>query len=605
MLHLLDFLVESKLELLLKYGVIKFTIFEGIIHILIMLFIQIAVVSRYKKFCTRKNLEANTDLESQSVSYEYKVSTQLIAQFKEIIWKGFYGFVSFAFFINGFTKLAAESDIPYITFWIALGLWGIYYIILCDALKRELREENLCKYSLITHDINFENSQSNATFYDIPFAEIITELTPSLLPEKKIEFNINFPDMSMVKLDITNSKQYFEDVLAIRNSLLPITKKMYSMIKIEDTIPEIENNIKWLLDDDSWKEISYNESEKRLNKILDVLNMMFELSLQWAFFYKEGYSLVKKYIKETSEESYSFSVNQRAWKNSAKRFVHPKLQYYNFEESNLPYSLFECLLTNEQFNFVELSNFFTKCQQRYEEIISKFLKTRYTILAGNKGEALLGKVFDIYRDDEVKFFANVRFEDNFSVENDGLVVTSNGVYSIESKHYGGKIFAEKDGRIMREKYGAYENLQVNAQSNNHIIITERIINEKLKELGIKDKINLIPIIVMTNEAVDIRNESNLTIIRPEMLPNIFRENKDKNFTKKTRDAIIKIIEENKLDLLSYDEIDLSSSLDKLSEFILKQQKNVDIVENEFQQVLEDKDFNGRIQSYFDNYNKQS
>lgn len=117
-------------------------------------------------------------------------------------------------------------------------------------------------------------------------------------------------------------------------------------------------------------------------------------------------------------------------------------------------------------------------------------------------------------------------------------------------------------------------------------------------MGIKDKINIIPIIVITNENANIYNDSNVVVVQPHMLPNIFRENKDKNYTKKMRAALIKIIDENKQDLLSYDKIDLSASLNQLIDFILSQNDTINEAKESLQALLSDNNFNKSVKNYY-------
>lgn len=605
-------IVKGKAEALVEYGAIKITLFESILNIIISVIILIAV-SFYSKKKIKNELNKfclNGDI---GTDYADNLGKKLIddinSKFLNCITSALYAYVIFDFIINYLYKCTLDD----VDFYISIGIWVIRYLIIFVCIIRNSPRKKVQDYlspyfkNNQSDDENYEDIDNEDVieyraanmFLDVPLDEIVEEVGPTLLPEKKILFNTDFPDLSKIKLDINESKNYFEDIISLKNKLLPVFKKLQSITKDEKGLTEINNIIKWLSDSTNFDSKSYEDSEKSFNDMISNLDKCFEIAFQWAIFYKAGDNFVCKYVDEFPEEEYD------TWRSNRSRlkFTGPQVQCYSYNKLYYPYELMNYLLRDENFNFERLNSFFVNCQKRYNEIISTFLKTRYSIIAGTRGEEILSKEFEIYEDDEVKFFANVRFEDSISVENDGLIVTSNGIYSIESKHYGGKITITKDGKWVREKHGEREILSVNTQSNNHIIISERIINKKLKEMGIKEKIHIIPLIVMTNDNVDIYNESNVIVIRPSMIHNIIRENKEKNYTKKMRNVIIKIIDDNKLELLAYDEIDLGASLDNFIEFILNQQNNVDIVQNELYQVLENEELNNMVQKSLEEIEK--
>lgn len=605
-------IVKGKAEALVEYGAIKITLFESILNIIISVIILIAV-SFYSKKKIKNELNKfclNGDI---GTDYADNLGKKLIddinSKFFDCITSALYAYVIFDFIINYLYKCTLDD----VDFYISIGIWVIRYLIIFVCIIRNSPRKKVQDYlspyfkNKQSDDENYEDIDNEDVvdyraanmFLDVPLDEIVEEVGPTLLPEKKILFNTDFPDLSKIKLDINESKNYFEDIISLKNKLLPVFKKLQSITKDEKDLTEINNIIKWLSDSTNFASKSYEDSEKSFNDMISNLDKCFEIAFQWAIFYKEGDNFVCKYVDEFPEEEYD------TWRSNRSRlkFTGPQVQCYSYNKLYYPYELMNYFLRDENFNFERLNSFFVNCQKRYNEIISTFLKTRYSIIAGTRGEEILSKEFEIYEDDEVKFFANVRFEDSISVENDGLIVTSNGIYSIESKHYGGKITITKDGKWVREKHGEREILSVNTQSNNHIIISERIINKKLKEMGIKEKIHIIPLIVMTNDNVDIYNESNVIVIRPSMIHNIIRENKEKNYTKKMRNVIIKIIDDNKLELLAYDEIDLGASLDNFIEFILNQQNNVDIVQNELYQALENEELNNMVQKSLEEIEK--
>lgn len=161
----------------------------------------------------------------------------------------------------------------------------------------------------------------------------------------------------------------------------------------------------------------------------------------------------------------------------------------------------------------------------FKDMQSKYQTDKIGISIGKKGEDLVDKTLAMY-DHKLINLSNMRFEvDNSSIETDNLVISSNGVFSIEVKNLGisGKysIKIDKDGKWSKVYPNKVESMgNVTAQTYRHVALTEKLLNKELAKKGYEENIDVIPLIVFANDTVNIENNSDITVIRAS---NIYNE----------------------------------------------------------------------------------
>jgi len=144
------------------------------------------------------------------------------------------------------------------------------------------------------------------------------------------------------------------------------------------------------------------------------------------------------------------------------------------------------------------------------------------IKSGIEGEKRVNEELALFRD-IIMNIPNVRLEiEGTSVESDNILITENGIFFVEVKNFGesGKysIFIAKDGQWIKEyEDGTIEPMKnVSAQLNRHIGLKQRFLNNELnKRLNEPDLpyIYMYPLIVIANDKVIIKNESDLPVVR--------------------------------------------------------------------------------------------
>ena len=222
----------------------------------------------------------------------------------------------------------------------------------------------------------------------------------------------------------------------------------------------------------------------------------------------------------------------------------------------------------------------------YNVLFEELDKDRGVIFSGVAGEQAVEDEFKIYKD-ELEYFSNIRFEeDDLSVETDGLIVSERGIFSIEIKNYKfQKLRISKDGRWTKCIYDDEETIKdVGSQMNRHIIITERLFNNYLKEQGIKEKIEIKPMIIIANNDIEIENESDMLIVRTSQIYNNFKKSNCK-YSKKTVTAIKKYIKDNKLPAKKYKITNYEKTFENITKSILDNKDNNVKLFNEILRVI--------------------
>src|SRR5699024_3459590 len=124
-------------------------------------------------------------------------------------------------------------------------------------------------------------------------------------------------------------------------------------------------------------------------------------------------------------------------------------------------------------------------------------------------------------------------EDGVNAESDALVISRSGVFTIEAKNFAEEghysIHISKDGRwLQKDRQGNYTPMSdVIRQSNRHILVKQKMLNREMKKLGLIEQneyIDIHGVIAVTNDVVDINNESDYPIVRLSSLYGHIRNN---------------------------------------------------------------------------------
>lgn len=229
--------------------------------------------------------------------------------------------------------------------------------------------------------------------------------------------------------------------------------------------------------------------------------------------------------------------------------------------------------------------------QLIRNLLNELDKDKGIIFSGVSGEEMISNEFKIYNG-ELKYFSNVRFEENdTSVETDGLIISERGIFSIEIKNFKfPKVIISKDGQWKKCYYGKGGNLEeevmkdVGSQMNRHIIITERLFNEHLKNKKIKDKIEIKPMIIIANDKIEIENNSDMIIVRASQIyPNFKKSNC--NYSKNAISEIENFINKNKLPAKKYNILNYEKTFENILNMFLSKKDECTKMFNEILRIL--------------------
>jgi hypothetical protein len=158
----------------------------------------------------------------------------------------------------------------------------------------------------------------------------------------------------------------------------------------------------------------------------------------------------------------------------------------------------------------------------------KDVNSDYAILmTGHVGEERVETVLKPY-EGQIITIPNLRIEvEGNSVESDFIIVSPYGVYVLEVKNLGNKsqygLRIEKDGRWTKTYGGKKEITKSPVEQNErHILYLEKYINQALGR-GLDEHIRLQGMVVIANDNVDIRNETDDIIIRYGNIMNTIRK----------------------------------------------------------------------------------
>ena len=152
-------------------------------------------------------------------------------------------------------------------------------------------------------------------------------------------------------------------------------------------------------------------------------------------------------------------------------------------------------------------------------------KAIYPILIGAKGESTLSRHLELY-DDEILILENLTIGfKNYTAECDSILITKFGIFVIECKNFGlsgnFKIKISKDGRWSRVFLdGREEPIDRSAftQNTEHARILQRALKEQLGG-KFNSRFNVKDFVVISNEKVEIDNDSDQTVLRVSSIYN--------------------------------------------------------------------------------------
>lgn len=205
----------------------------------------------------------------------------------------------------------------------------------------------------------------------------------------------------------------------------------------------------------------------------------------------------------------------------------------------------------------ELANYF--------KVRLNYLDDHYTPCSlGLEGEREVNKELDMHHN--LINLKNIRVEvDGNSVENDNIILSPYGIFSLEVKNYGSSgnysLLIEADGRWNR-KYRNGETAPIDSassQSTRHVAYLNRLINTSLNR-DLNNFIDVKDVIVISNDTVTIENHSsNQTILRKSDVYNFIRNN-PVIFTQEELLEVKQILESNNLGPKKYEIMDFKDEI---------------------------------------------
>jgi hypothetical protein len=156
------------------------------------------------------------------------------------------------------------------------------------------------------------------------------------------------------------------------------------------------------------------------------------------------------------------------------------------------------------------------------ELVDRFQKERDRNRRGVLGELIVQDYLKSYCEEFMPLY-NTRFQsDEGTVENDALLFTARGIFSLEIKNINStgrqKIKITRDGQWYDWRKDGWERSNHNKifdQVNRHTVLTEKKLAEFFSNLI---DIEIRPLIVIPNDNVEIINESHFEIVRPSQIP---------------------------------------------------------------------------------------
>lgn len=269
----------------------------------------------------------------------------------------------------------------------------------------------------------------------------------------------------------------------------------------------------------------------------------------------ESFSYVNSQSLTLAENQFTYMTNTMAitklneWNNRAvdiEKVLHASLS--RFEEQALLYKrnvLSDDLEQERIHMYIQQSNL----PNPYKEILSRTGKIRrYSdklneikeelkedlkrLKKGLDGENIVRQEIDKYSEDYLSLFGNrIDMGDEGTVENDVLIFSEKGIYTIEVKNIKSEgnqfLKISKDGiwytrnSIEAEWRHDENSTKIVDQVNRHVYLSQQFLLKHMKE-----RTPIRPIIVISNDNVVIENETTWIIVRPNQIYSIVQQGTD-------------------------------------------------------------------------------
>jgi hypothetical protein len=208
----------------------------------------------------------------------------------------------------------------------------------------------------------------------------------------------------------------------------------------------------------------------------------------------------------------------------------------------------------------------------------QYLNEKKGIIVGVEGEMLVRSELNKFDDLAIHLY-NIRFEfEGNSIENDCITITPYGVFSIEVKNFGSEgqydLQIAEDGqwrKISAERKIDEQLPNTFIQVMNHVNGTRRMLKARLQEKtesSLNNKEILVkPIVIISNEQVQIDNASGQVILRPSGVYNYIFNSSGGNacYTREEMKEIEQILLQSKLPDNKYPIIDYHKMIEKIQE----------------------------------------
>lgn len=303
---------------------------------------------------------------------------------------------------------------------------------------------------------------------------------------------------------------------------------------------------------------------------------------------KTNINLIKEIKSEDLEIEYIYMDNDDKYNYYKRKDTENLLEKIN-EKTNIVYNLtnetinkniskafnnvdYKQINSSDELNTLkELIKLSKMLVINYNKIYNEYKMDMIGISIGKQGEDLVNKNIEMYNH-KLMNIRNTRFEiDGQSVETDNLILSKNGIFSLEVKNLGatGKydIRVDKDGKWNKiEKNKVLEMPNVTSQTYRHTALTEKLFIKELNKLGINKEITVHPLIVLANDKVLLDNQSDIKIIRTS---NIYKEicNQNDNLSEELLQSLKQIILDNNLPAKSYQTINIVKSAETIDKLL--------------------------------------
>lgn len=220
--------------------------------------------------------------------------------------------------------------------------------------------------------------------------------------------------------------------------------------------------------------------------------------------------------------------------------------------------------------------------------VDKFVKNRFNATdRGIRGEQKLMEELALF-DERFYILENINIkEDGVNAESDALVISRSGVFTIEAKNFAEEghysIHISKDGRwLQKDRQGNYTPMSdVIRQSNRHILVKQKMLNREMGDLGLIEQdeyIDIHGVIAVTNDVVDINNESDYPIVRLSSLYGHIRNNELK-YTEEQVQAMVELFQTNNQPDVKFPIRDIEKEFDIQMAFLKERLKEYDQFRN--------------------------